>query len=54
MMLTGSLILPVILAQATVCTARIHMLLLIDTSIHVTLVWLVIEGQLPQFDDRML
>ena len=54
MILTGSLILPIIFPQAMVCAARIHVLLLIDTSIHVTLVWLVIEGQLPQFDARML
>ena len=47
----------VILPQlsATVCTANVHALPVgTNTSVQVTLVWLVVVGQLPQFDDRML
>ena len=53
----GLLIFPVIFPQRwdTVCTANVHMFPVgTNTSVHVTLVWLVVVGQLPQFDDRML
>ena len=49
----GSLMLPAIFPQATVCVANMHALS-IGTSVQVTLVWLVVVGQLPQFDARML
>ena len=54
--LIGSLALPVIFPQVTVCTAKVHVhvLLLIGMSVQVTVVWLVVVGQLPQFDARML
>ena len=52
--LMGSLKLPVIFPQTTVCMAKLHSLLLAGTSVQVTLVWLVVVGQLPQFDARML
>ena len=52
--LIGSLALPVIFPQRTVSTANVHMLPSNDISIQVTLVWLVVVGQLPQFDARML
>ena len=32
----------------------VHMLSLVGTSVQVMLVWLVIVGQLPQFNDEML
>ena len=54
MILIGSLSLPVISPQMAVCTAKVHTLPLVDTSVQVTLVWLVVVGQLPQFDARML
>jgi hypothetical protein len=52
--LIGSLALPVIYPQITVCTANVHTVPLNDTLVQVTLVWLVVVGQLPQFDARML
>ena len=52
--LTGSLSLPVIFPQTTVCTANVHTLPLVGTSVQVVVVWLVVVGQLPQFDARML
>ena len=53
-MLIGLLKLPVIFPQTTVCMAKLHFLLLVGTSVQVTLVWLVVVGQLPQLDARML
>ena len=53
-MLIGLLKLPVIFPQTTVCTAKLHSLPAASTSVQVTLVWLVVVGQLPQFDARML
>ena len=50
----GSLLLPTTFSQATVCKASIHLLWLVGTSVQVTVVWLVVVGQLPQFDARML
>ena len=54
--LIGSLKLPVILPQTTVCTANGHIVMLssFGTTVQVTEVWLVVVGQLPQFDARML
>ena len=46
--------LPVIFPQTTVCIANVHTLVLVCTSVQVTVVWLVVVGQLPQFDARML
>ena len=40
--------------QATVCRANVHLLSSVVMSVQVTLVWLVVVGQLPQFDARML
>ena len=52
--LMGSLAFPVMFPH-TVCTANVHKLLLVvGTSVQVALVWLVVVGQLPQFDSRML
>ena len=53
-MVITSLTLPVIFPQTTVCTANVHSVPLNDMSVQVTLVWLVVVGQLPQFDARML
>ena len=53
-MMIGSLISPIRLPQATVCIANVHTLFSVGTSVQVTLVWLVVLGQLPQFDARML
>jgi hypothetical protein len=51
----GLLIFPAISPQQTVCTANMHMLPLVGTSVQRTVVWLVVVGQLPQFDEaRML
>ena len=52
----GSLVLLVTFPQVTVCTAKVHVhvLVLVGMSVQVTLVWLVVVGQLPQFDARML
>ena len=52
--ITGSLLLPIRLPQSTVCIANVHMLFSAGMSVQVTLVWLVVVGQLPQFDARML
>ena len=52
--LNGSLILPIRLPQSTVCTAKLHIISSLGTLVQVTLVWLVVVGQLPQFDARML
>ena len=49
----GSLVLPIILPPTTVCRANMHVLPSY-ISVQVTLVWLVVVGQLPQFDARML
>ena len=50
----GLLILPVIFPQVTVRMANVHKLPLVGTSVQVTAVWLVVVGQMPQFDARML
>ena len=50
--LTTLLKFPVILPQTTVLTANIHTLLSVGASVQV--VRLVVVGQLPQFDARML
>ena len=50
----GSPVLPVIFPQTTVCMANVHMLPLGGMPVQVALVWLVVVGQLPQFDARML
>ena len=52
--LAESLRLPTISPQITVCTANIHVVPLVGTSVQVTVVLVVVVGQLPQFDDRML
>ena len=52
--LIGSLALPVIVPQTMVCIANVHTLPSAGTSVQVILVWLVVVGQLPQFDARML
>ena len=52
--ITESLLLPIRVPQATVCIANVHTLFSVGTSVQVTLVWLVVVGQLPQFDARML
>ena len=52
--LTESLRLPTMLPQTTVCTANVHIVPLVGTSVQVTVVLVVVVGQLPQFDDRML
>ena len=52
--LIGSLTFPVVFPRI-VCAANVHIMLsLVGTSVQVTLVWLVVVGQLPQFDARML
>ena len=52
----GLLIFPAVFPQQTVCTANMHMLPLVGTSVQRTVVtvWLVVVGQLPQFDARIL
>ena len=50
----GSLMFPVIFPQTAVCKANTHKLPLVGTSVQVTVVWLMVVGQLPQFDARML
>ena len=52
--ITGSLLLPTRLPQNTVCIANMHTLFSIGTSVEVTLVWLMVVGQLPQFDAWIL
>ena len=49
-----SLTFPVTFPQTMVLMANIHMLPSVGTSVQVTVVWLVVLGQLPQFDARML
>ena len=46
----------VMLPQITVCTANVHIVpfILVGTSVQVTVVLVVVVGQLPQFDDRIL
>ena len=52
---SGLLQLPVLFPQTTVCMAKLHILSSLGRSVQVALVWLVVVGQLPQFDDaRML
>ena len=53
-MLMELLKLPVIFPQIMVCKANLHSWLSVGTSVQVTLVLLVVVGQLPQFDARML
>ena len=53
-MLIGSLKLPVIFPQTTVCMVKLHSLLSAGTFVQVTAGWGVVVGQLPQFDARML
>ena len=48
------LVLPTRLPHKTVCIANVHRLFSVGASVQVTLVWLVVVGQLPQFDARML
>ena len=43
-----------VLAQTAACIENIHMLPSVGTSVQVTVVWLVVVGQLPQFDARTL
>ena len=53
-MLMELLKLPVIFPQITVCMEKLHSWLSVGMSVQVTLVWLVVVGQLPQFNPRML
>ena len=48
------LLFPLMFPQTTVCTASIHTLPSVGTSVQVIVLWLVLVGQLPQFDARML
>ena len=50
----GLLIFPVVFPQQAVCIANMHMLPLVGTPVQRIVVWLVVVGQLPQFDARML
>ena len=53
--LIGLLKIPVMFPQTTVCNAKAqNAFCSVGTSVQVTLVWLVVVGQLPQFDARML
>ena len=53
--LIGLLKIPVMFPQTTVCKANAqNEFCLVGTSAQVTLVWLVVVGQLPQFDAGML
>ena len=45
---------PLIKPQGTVCTANVHTPPSLGTSVQVTVVLVVVVGQLPQFDDRMV
>ena len=54
MILIDSLSLLVIFPHTMVCIAKVHLLPFVCTLVQVTLVWLVVVGQLPQFDARML
>ena len=51
---TGSLLLPIRVPQSTVRIANVHTLFPVGMSVHVILVLLVVVGQLPQLDARML
>ena len=42
------------LSQTIVCIANVHTQFSPGTSVQVIFVWLVVVGQLPQFDARML
>ena len=46
--------LPMIFPQTTVSMAKLHFLLSVGTSVQVALVWLVVVGQLPQFNALIL
>ena len=48
-----SLQFPVIFPQITDRTANVHTLPSVGTSVQVTVLCVVVVGQLPQFDDRM-
>ena len=50
----GLLRLPVILPQRAVSMAKLHILSPVGILVQVAVVWLVVVGQLPQFDARML
>ena len=53
--LIGLLKIPVMFPQTTVCIASAqNEFCSVGTSVQVILVWLVVVGQLPQFDARML
>ena len=45
---------PIISPQITVCMSKVHKLPSVGTSVQVTVVLVVVVGQLPQFDARML
>ena len=49
-----SLLFPTMCPQTTVSKANVQELPLVGTSVQVTVVWLVVVGQLPQFDARIL
>ena len=49
-----SLSFPMMYPQITACTANVHTLPLVGTSTQVTLVLLVVVGQMPQFDAKIL
>ena len=49
-----SLTVPVMFLQTAVLMANTHVLPSVGTSVQVTVVWLAVVGQLPQFDARML
>ena len=53
-MVIRSLKLPTTLPQSTVCTAILHTLSLIGTSVQVTVAFVVLVGHLPQSDDTIL
>ena len=48
------LLFPMMYPQIIVCTANVHTLPLVGTSTQVTLVLLVVVGQMPQFDAKIL
>ena len=53
--LTGVLEFPTMSPQISVCIANTHTpALSVGTSVQVTVVLVVVVGQLPQFDDKML
>ena len=53
-MITELLWLLVMFVQKTVCTVKMQLLPSAGTLVQVTLVLLVVAGQLPQFDVKML